>query len=419
MATGVRVPVVRRLGAPYALLLAAFVVSGLGNWIYRLALPLLVFELTGSALNTAVVYALEYAPLLMLSLPGGVIADRFERRRILVVGDLAATVLAGVLALIVASGVSSVPLVYGAAFLLACVEPLYYPAFQGMVPDLVRDKNLERANALMQMGDNVMSLVGPAVAGVLIAALGYEGAIWADAGTFAVSALAMLAIRTRSKPAAGEEAGQERRNPLREVRDALVHITRDNRPLLSGAILFAFANLGTWLVQANFVYYLSDYHAMSPTLIGVVFAAQGAGAVLGAAVCPWLSRRFPPGRVIIVGTVLAGVGIVLLIPLRGVVSISVLWALIHGIGTVNMVSWFVLRQRTVPAGLLGRVVAATRMIAFMSIPVASVLGGVLEQHWHNMYLIIGIAGVLRFGVGVVALSSPLNSSAGLRNSVDL
>ncbi|MFE9539668.1 MFS transporter [Streptomyces sp. NPDC006691] len=404
----------RRLGAPYELLLFAFVVSGLGNWIYRLALPLMVFELTGSALNTAVVYALEYAPLLLLSLPGGVMADRFERRRILVMGDLTATVLAGVLALVVTSGSSSVLLVYLAAFLLACVEPLYYPAFQGMVPDLVRDRDLERANAWMQMGDNVMSLAGPAVGGVLIAALGYKGAVWADAGTFAVSALAIVAIRSRSKPPA-VEAEPARRDMLGEVRDGLVHIVRDNRPLLSGAVLFALANLGTWLVQANLVYYLSDYHAMSPTLIGVVFAAQGAGAVLGAAVCPWLSRRFAPGRVVIAGTVLAGAGIVLLIPLRGVVGISLLWALIYGIGTVNMVSWFVLRQRTVPARLLGRVVATTRMIAFMSIPVASVLGGVLEQQWHNMYLIIAIAGALRLLVGLASLLSPLNSAAGRRD----
>ncbi len=404
----------RRLGTPYELLLFAFVVSGLGNWIYRLALPLMVFELTGSALNTAVVYALEYAPLLLLSLPGGVMADRFERRRILVMGDLTATVLAGVLALVVTSGSSSVLLVYLAAFLLACVEPLYYPAFQGMVPDLVRDRDLERANAWMQMGDNVMSLAGPAVGGVLIAALGYKGAVWADAGTFAVSALAIVAIRSRSKPPA-VEAEPARRDMLGEVRDGLVHIVRDNRPLLSGAVLFALANLGTWLVQANLVYYLSDYHAMSPTLIGVVFAAQGAGAVLGAAVCPWLSRRYAPGRVVIAGTVLAGAGIVLLIPLRGVVGISLLWALIYGIGTVNMVSWFVLRQRTVPARLLGRVVATTRMIAFMSIPVASVLGGVLEQQWHNMYLIIAIAGALRLLVGLASLLSPLNSAAGRRD----
>ncbi|WP_030711619.1 MFS transporter [Streptomyces sp. NRRL F-2580] len=419
MSTDVRAALAkRRLGAPYELLLFAFVVSGLGNWIYRLALPLMVFELTGSALNTAVVYALEYAPLLLLSLPGGVIADRFERRRILVVGDLAATVLAGILALIVTSGSSSVLLVYLAAFLLACVEPLYYPAFQGMVPDLVRDKDLERANAWMQMGDNVMSLAGPAVAGVLIAAVGYEGAIWADAGTFAVSALAMVAIRARSKPPAAQGAQPVRRDLRAEVKDSLVHIVRDNRPLLSGAVLFALANLGTWLVQANLVYYLSDYQAMSPSLIGVVFAAQGAGAVLGAAVCPWLGRRFAPGRVVIAGTVLAGAGIVLLIPLRDVVSISVLWALIYGIGTVNMVSWFVLRQRTVPAQMLGRVVATTRMIAFMSIPVASVLGGVLEQQWHNMYLIIAIAGLLRLLVGLGALLSPLNSAAGWRDPAD-
>ncbi|MGW3210366.1 MFS transporter [Streptomyces sp. NPDC001135] len=419
MSTDGRAASRRRLGAPYELLLFAFVVSGLGNWIYRLALPLMVFELTGSALNTAVVYALEYAPLLVLSLPGGVFADRFDRRRILVVGDLTATALAGLLALVVTSGTSSVLLVYALAFLLACVEPLYYPAFQGLVPRLVRDQDLERANSWMQMGDNLMSLAGPAVAGVLIAALGYQGAVWADAATFAVSGLAILTIGRGTSGSAGpcpspDEGAPERRELLGEIKDALVHIGRDNRVLLSGATLFALANLGTWMVQANLVYYLSDYHGMSSALIGVVLAAQGAGAVLGAAVCPWLGRRFAPGRIVIAGTVLAGAGIVALVAVRDVVGISVLWALIYGIGTVNMVAWFVLRQRTVPPELLGRVVATTRMLAFMSIPVASILGGVLEQHWHNMYLIIALAGGLRLLVGLGALASPLNSWAGYR-----
>jgi MFS family permease len=403
-----------RLGTRYELLLFAFVMSGLGNWVYRLALPLMVFHLTGSALNTALVSALEYAPLLLLSLPGGVFADRFDRRRILVVGDLVATALAGLLAAIVSGGSVSVWLVYLVAFLLACVEPLYYPAFQGMVPDLVSDRDLERANAWMQMGDNVMSCAGPAVAGLLIASLGYQGAIWVDAGTFAMSGLAILAIRAPAKP-------PEERAPcnlFREITAATAHITRDNRVLLSGALLFALANLGTWLVQANLVYYLSNYRGMSSSLVGVVFAAQGAGAVLGAAVCPWLARRFAPGRVIIAGTALAGLGIVALVPARDVVAISLLWALVYGIGMVNMVSWFVLRQRTVPAALLGRVVATTRMIAFVSIPIASILGGVLEQGLHNMYLIIAVAGLLRVFVGLGALLSPLNSRAGWRNLND-
>ncbi|GAA0731342.1 MFS transporter [Dactylosporangium roseum] len=397
------------MGADYGLLLFAFVTSGLGNWIYRLALPLMILERTGSALNTAVVYALEYAPLLVLSLPGGVFADRFDRRRILVAGDLTAAVLAGLLAVAVTVGSSSLLMVYLAAFLLACVEPLYYPAFQGLVPALAGKRDLERANAWLQAGDNVMSLAGPAVAGVLIAVLGFQGAIWVDAGTFAVSALTILAIRKK----AGNEPG-ERTPPglLGEIRAALVHIVRDNRILLSGSVLFALANFGTWSVQANLVYYLSDYRAMSPALVGVVMSAQGVGAVLGAAICPWLGHRFPPGRIILVGTVLAGAGIVALIPLRDVVSISIMWALVYGIGTVNMVTWFVLRQRIVPPELLGRVVALTRMVVFLSIPAAALLAGALEQRLHNMYLIIALAGGLRIVAGLGGLATPLRSRIG-------
>jgi MFS family permease len=410
------------LGSRYYLLFAAYAVSNAGTWIYRLTLPLLVLHLTGSALQTAALYALEYGPFLLLSLPGGVVADRFDRRRLLVAGDAAAGAVALLLAGLVSLGITALPVIYLVAFLLACVEPIYHPAFQGLLPDIVGRNDLDRANALLQSSDNVLSLAGPVLAGGLVAVVGYQAAIYVDAASFVASALIIAAIRVVPRPArsadppvphtappaaAGEASRARPAAFLPELREAMRYITRGNRTLLAGSLLFTGTNFAIWLVQANLVYYLTTYLRLPATLVGVVFAAQGAGALLGSLLAARTIRWLGNGRTIVVSTMAAGLVTALLAVTRDVVSLSLVSAVVFAFGSMNVVSWFTLRQRIVPRELLGRVVAATRMLAFSSIPVASALAGGLEDALHNMYLVIVIGALLRFVVGAVGSRTSL------------
>lgn len=395
----------RGLGRQYMMLFAAYTLSNVGTWVYRLTLPLLVLHLTGSALQTALLYALEYGPFLLLSLPGGVFADRYDRKRLLVIGDVAAGLIALALAVLVSVGVTALPMIYFVAFLLACVEPVYHPAFQGLLPDVVAEEKLDRANSLMQSSDHMISLVGPVLAGGLIAVVGFEAAIYVDAGSFLVSALIITLLRVgvsrhRRKPV-------ESRNFLNELRTAVRYIWSENRILLAGSLLFAGTNFGIWLIQANLVYYLTVYLRLSTTLVGVVFAAQGVGALVGSLLAPALIRRFGNGRTIALSTITAGLITTLLVVSRDVVFVSAVSAVIFALGAMNVVSWFTMRQRIVPHEFLGRVVATTRMLAFSSIPLAAVVAGALEDVLHNMYLVILIGAVLRFAVGVLGWRSSL------------
>ena len=394
-----------RLGGRYYLLFAAYNISNTGTWIYRLTLPLLVLHLTGSALQTAALYALEYGPFLLLSLPGGVLADRFDRKRLLVLGDLAAGLIALSLAVLVTAGVSALPAIYAVAFLLACVEPVYHPAFQGLLPDVVRGEDLDRANSLMQSSDNVISLVGPVVAGGLVSLVGYEAAIFIDALSFAASAATILLLKvTPHRPPAGRP---ERPGFLRELREAARYVARGNRTLLAGSLLFTGTNFGIWIIQANLVYYLTTYVGLPASLVGVVYAAQGVGATLGALSAPMVIRRFGNGPTIVLSTITAGLVTTLLVAFRNAAGISAVLALVVALGSINVVSWFTLRQRIVPRELLGRVVATTRMLAFASIPVASIAAGALEDALHNMYAVILIGAAIRFLVGLAAARTSL------------
>jgi len=384
----------------YYLLLTAYVVSNAGTWIYRLTLPLLVLHLTGSALQTAALYALEYGPFLLLSLPGGVWADRFDRKRLLIAGDAAAAVIALALAVTVSLGAAALPAIYVLAFTLACVEPVYHPAFQGLLPDTVAAPDLDRANALMQSSDNILSLAGPVLAGGLVALVGYQPAIYVDAASFAASAVVIVFLRVSAKHRTAETAAKP--SFRGDLAEAFRYIGRENKTLLIGSLLFTGTNFGIWLIQANLVYYLTSYAGLSATLIGVVFAAQGVGALGGALVAPKVIRRLGNGRTIVFSTMSAGLLTALLAVFRDVVGISAVSAVVFALGSMNVVSWFTLRQRIVPQALLGRVVAATRMLAFSSIPLAAIVAGGIEDALHNMYLVIVIAAALRFLVGLAA-----------------
>ncbi|HEX5403447.1 MAG TPA: MFS transporter [Pseudonocardiaceae bacterium] len=403
------------LGRRYHVLLVAYVISDAGTWLYRLTLPLLVLHLTGSALQTAALYTLEYGPFLLLSLPGGVFADWFDRKRLLIVGDGTAGLIALGLAVLVATGISALPAIYVVAFLLACVEPVYHPAFQGLLPEITPSAALDRANALMQSADNILSLVGPVIAGGLVALIGYQTAIYLDAASFAASAAIISLIRVDRVASTVNKAAKRGAQFLVDLRVGLRYTMRENRVLFVGSLLFTGTNFGIWLIQANLVYYLTTYLHLTSTVVGVVFAAQGVGALVGSLVAPPLIKLMGNGRAIVVSTMVAGICTGLLVVVRDPIGVCVVYAVVFALGSINVVAWFTLRQRIVRRDMLGRVVAATRMVAFSSIPIASLVAGGVEQAIHNMYLLIAVGAALRLAVGVVGSVTGL-AGAGRRTA---
>jgi MFS family permease len=393
-----------RMGRNMAWLLGAAFVSSAGDWMYRLALPLLVYEMTGSAALTAFTYALEYLPYVVLSPLAGLMADRMDRRRLLIRGDaLAAGVLTG-LVVSLAVGLDGVLIVYAAAALLAIISPFYHPAIQALVPAVVDAGDLTVASARLQSVDSVVSLAGPLIGGAVIVALGTHDALLLDAASFAVSALCIAAIRTARAAKDLEEAPVRVRAGLAE---AASFIHRD-RMILSGAVLFTGANFALFLVQANLVYYLTAVRGFAPSTLGLVFSAEGAGALAGALVAPAFERRWGAGRVILGSTVAAGLLTLPLLWVTDPATVSLVCALEAAAGMVTVVTWFSLRLQRVPDKMLGRVVALTRMVAFAAIPVAAVVGGLFLTATREFTPLILTAAGVQIALGALGVLGPMN-----------
>jgi MFS family permease len=389
------------VGGRYWLLLSAFLASSFGTWIYRLALPLLAYDLTGSALGTGLVYVMEYLPYLALGMFGGVLADRLDRRRLLVAGDLVSAAITIVLAVMVSAGVSGLWPIYVVAFLLACVDPLYQPAFRSILPSLVAVDRLPQANARVHMGEHAVNMAGPVAGGALVVTFGYEVAIYADAGTFLASALLIWLIRTAPTAAA------KGRSVLADMREGLRFLLRDDKVVLATALTSFACNFGVWLLLAGLVYYLSSYYGFTPGEIGVVYAFQGAGAVVGALLGSRLIRRSPPVKVICWAVLAGGLAMLLMIVARGPVLIGLAWlGQFAAAGTVAVATMTV-RQLLVPEHLLGRVLGTARMIAFLSIPLASLATGVFESVTRDVYVLMAFAGASWLAIAAAVARSPL------------
>lgn len=356
-------------------LLFAFTISTAGDWLYRLALPLLVLQLTGSAVGAASAYALEYLPYLFFSLVGGVAADRVNRLRLLIGTDLGSAVTVAALAGVIASGLAQVWLIFLVAFALSSLRPVYHPAFQGLLPSIVSANGLAAVNARVQAIDSVFVFAGPVLGIGVVAALGTTTALWLDAGSFLLSALALAGIRpTASTPSS---AGSEKPAARPRVRDDLieaVQYVRSDRVILTGSLVMTGSAAGLMMVEANLIFYVVRLLALPVAFVGVVLGANGLGALLGAFAAPRLLGRYPPGRLIVTALSAAAGFTGVLALTANVAAIATAWAGVGACVTVIVVAWFTLRQRTVPERLLGRVVAISRALAFAAIPLGALLG---------------------------------------------
>lgn len=392
----------RRLGRNARLLVASTVISSIGDWLYRLALPLVVYELTHSPVSMALTYVVEYVPYVVVSPLGGVLADRIDKRRLLAGIELGAALIVGTLAVMLATSRPPVELVLAVVAVLASLAPARHPATQAIVPSVVDEQGLISINARLYGAEGVVAVVGPLLAGAIIASLGTRPALAIDGLSFGVSALAVWGLRAadiRDRPRLHARV----RDDLREL---MAYLGRD-RLLVVGAAIFAAVNFAVFMIEANLVYALVAFERLKPASIGIVFAAQGLGAAAGASVAAPLAARWPLGRIIVAATFGGGLATFALLGSTGIVTVATAWSVESACGALCAVTWFSLRADRAPSDLLGRVVAATRMVAFAAIPAGSLAGSAVLSLTATLAPLVVLSGALQLGVGLVALRTSL------------
>ena len=383
-----------RLGSSYRKLYFATAFSNIGDGMAAIAYPWLATAITRNPLLIAVVAAAQRLPWLVFTLPAGVITDRVDRRRAMVLMDTLRGALTAIVAVSVLSEQGTLPapdevkniigtrmglylILLLATVLLGCAEVLRDNCGQTLMPSLVEHKHLERANGRMWSIESVANtFIGPPI-GSLLLLVAFSFPFFIDAGSFFVAAALVALIpgtfRAHHPERQPGEAVPSWRDDLKEGVRWLYH----HKLLWSMAIILGLMNMASMLSGSMFVLFAQDVLNITPLTFALMGFGFAIGAVIGGYVAPWMSKKFGSG------TCLA-----LTLGSSAVVNFSVglsswwpLTALLFAIGTLFGSSWNVitvsLRQSIIPPHLLGRVNSVYRFFAWGMMPIGAVLGGVV------------------------------------------
>ncbi|MDT0323574.1 MFS transporter [Streptomyces millisiae] len=365
------------LGPAYWRLLTSSAFSNLADGVLKVALPLVAIQYTRSPTLIAGLSLALSLPWLLFALQAGALADRLDRRRAMVFANCLRTLLMAALALAVALDAGSVWLLYAVAFCVGVAETVYDTSAQSIVPQLVHRDQLARANGRLYAAELAANqFVGPAVAGLLVAA-GAVAAFAAPTALWAVAVAALLLVPGTFRT--------ERTGPATTMRADIAEGLRylwNQRLLRTLAAMVGASNFASNAAFAVLVLYaVGPTSAMGLTEggFGVLMTAMAVGSLLGSFVAEWAERALGPARALSL-TVLTS-ALALAVP--ALTADPYLVGAGFAVSGVGIVIWNVitvsLRQRIVPNGLLGRLNSGYRLIAWGTMPLGAVAGGVLAQ----------------------------------------
>ena len=424
-----------KLGANYWKLWTASVISNFGDGVAVIAYPWLASAVTRDPLHIALVGVATRLPWLIFSLPAGVITDRVDRRRLVGAMDIVRfliTLGVGFVVLAsqpglsspdeIAAGTAPVPpnatlllvVIYAAALLLGIAEVLRDNSAQTLLPSIVSEDNLERANGRMWGAEMVMnSFAGPPAGGFLLA-IAFSIPFFVDAGTFAVAAALLFMISGQFRPKVDPEDPPPERNFKQELKDGVSWLWQHPlfRPM---AIALGIINALFQLSLATAVLFAQEVLELDATEFGILLTAGAAGGVVGSLIASKISERIGQGASLFTAILVSGMTLVVV----GLTSSgAVVWAM-FATQSVFVVLWNVitvsLRQSLIPDKLLGRVNSVYRFLGWGMMPVGAIIGGglvsILEpvagREWalRIPFLVAGGAHVLLYVYALPRLNS--------------
>lgn len=398
----------------FRLLWVGEAVSTVGDQFALIALPWLALVLTGSPLALGGAMAVMAIPRALLMLVGGVSVDRFSPRRVMLGSNAVRLLAVAALGSVVLLGQAELWMLYVFALVFGVADAFFFPAQTAIVPELVSDDQLPRANGIVQGTAQVSVLVGPVAAGVVIAALGGSAtaasaagigvALLFDAVTFVASIASLLFIKPRAHVAQAHDS------ILESVREAarFVWSSRGMRAMVLVSLAANFLIVGPFEVGMPFIAY--SRLPEGAAAFGIVTAAFGAGSLVGLLLGSVLPAPSPGrfGAVVVLPMALAGLALAGLSAANSTVIAAALTGVAGiALGYTNLLSitWI---QRRIPQALMGRVMSLLITGSVGLVPVSMFLSGFAVQLNVNGTL-------LGAGLGMTAVALVAVSSAAVRH----
>jgi MFS family permease len=392
----------------FRLLTLGGIVSSLGDWLLFIALPFYIYDLTGSALATGGMFIAETVPTILLGSVAGVFVDRWDRKKTMIVADVARGVL--LLLLLTAGSRDWIWVIYVVTVIQSSIGLFFGPAKNALIPRLVDDNDLLAANSLVSTTSELTRLVGPALGGAVMALFGLTSVVVLDSASFLFSAAMVWLIDVSADPeTSAEGAPDSAAAPMKVWQDFLagLALVRRDRVISRVLLVFGLFMVGQGIINVLIVPFIKDVLQGNALLFGWVASAQGVGGLLGSIVIGMVGKRFPTERLFRLGLIALSVAFVLLVNVHLVPLVLTLTALAGVAVVAAFVGSQTLLQQRVTDQFRGRIFGvlgtSQSLLLLVGMGCASALGSFL-----GVVPMLDLASLLFLIAGAVA-AAPIRS----------
>jgi Transmembrane secretion effector len=397
----------RSLGRDFWLYFSGQLISQVGGSFTLFALPLLVFKLTHSATNLALTTASDFVPYLLFGLVLGAVADRVDRKRMMLLTDVGRAAVIAALPVLALSGTLRVEDIYAVAFVQSTLGILFNCGEFAATPSLVGRDDLVAANGRIMATNSAGQILGPILAGVLVTLMPPAGLLFFDAASFVVSAASLAVIRrsfnAADRPAAAT-AGIQRL--LADVRAGLRYVW-SNPVLRNISVMMALINFVASTENSQLVLFAKRVLGASDSQVAVLFAAGAAGVVAVSMSAGPIRRRLSFAVTALGSLVIAGLTVTAMALIGSYPAALILWAASSGFGLLLNINTSSLRQAIVPDEMYGRVVSIAQVLAWSAIPLGALAGAAAIQLSGSVAGVYAVAGGLTALIALLFAFSPV------------
>jgi predicted MFS family arabinose efflux permease len=357
----------------FMLLWGGQMVSNMGSMASQVIYPLLILALTQSPAAAGIAGSLRMIPYLVLSLPVGALIDRWDRKRVMILCDVGSALAVATIPVAMAFDALTLWQLYAVCFFEGALFVFFNIAEVAALPRVVPRPQLPQATAQNEAGFGIANIIGPSIGTFLYQTFGRAVPFVADAVSYLVSLVSLLAIRTRFQP----EKASVRRDLHAEITDGLRWLW--SNPLIRYMALLTGGMNIVWASTTLVLVVLGKSLGAGDAEIGLIFSIAGTGAIMGSLVGGRIQRSFSFGRVIVATMWLQAALFLALAAMPSWIWLGVVAAFLWMLGPVYNVVQFSYRVALIPDELQGRVNSTFRLLAFGFMPVGAALSGVLIE----------------------------------------
>lgn len=355
--------------------------------MYLIAMPLLVYGLTESALQMGVMYFFETIPILIISIFSGVLVDRYEKKRIMIISNVAQTILVFLIAALYHFNYINIFYLYLIGFLLSLSGVFFSVANESIIPSIIEKEKIIKFNSTFELYKTFASLIGPLLGGIVISTSSnpVNALIFTGFSFFPVTIIIFFLKEKHTL------ISPIKNSIIKNAQEGLTFVLK-NRILLQLLIITLILNLIHGSISAMFIFFCKEELNLNSFYIGLIVSISAGFQILASLGIPYIYKRIKSFRILTDLQALSAVGIVLM----SLSKTSILLVVGKSITEVPVIFFNIvnrtLRQEITPLEILGRVNGINRMISMASVPIAGLASGIATQYIRvsNLFLLLGV-----------------------------